>query len=628
MIAVILFIIIICSGSIYCALYHRRRFEEIMPITAIGTVLIVFVFGVIGQLKFGVIACISLAAALYIMSAVKLVRDKNWNTVKMYIFTPAFCIFLLAGVVFVIGDMGKQANLVDEFSHWADTVKIMTYLDDFGTHPEARANFPSYLPGMSIFQYILQKLICMVEGKTVFSEWHLYFAFQMFIVILLLPFLKNTDFKDVMSLITWCVALFVAPLMVGRFMYRDIYIDPFMGLLSGVGLSMVLVWKQKDLFYSITIWLLCAMSILSKNIGTMFGIFLFIAYTADILLTKKNGNPKGVWKRKISMISICFAFTMIPKWLWQWEMHRANVASTATKGIDILGFIQVLLGKGTEYHTQIFQIYKNLLCTEGMKPGYIPYEIPFVAVMAMIIVLYGVLYAVYAKKEPEMKTVRGIVLSISVLQMVIYVVGLCMLYMYRFDEYEALNMIAAKRYLQMEILSNWVVIIILSVTAILRWVTGRTVCILAVVTMLAISPVKELYNVAARIHVRNSQKVRRELEPLKYLTDTWCDIGDNVCVISQQPIDDGLIARFNIRPSNYIYPGILTANESDAEGKSVYTKEALQNMWRNKCDYVLIFHLNEEFCTEYGELFAQPNQIEENAVYHIDEVTGLLTKCQ
>ena len=64
MIAILIFLTMLCSGSVYCAAYYRHRFEQIIPITAIGAVLLVFLFGIAGQLKLGVSACIALAAVL------------------------------------------------------------------------------------------------------------------------------------------------------------------------------------------------------------------------------------------------------------------------------------------------------------------------------------------------------------------------------------------------------------------------------------------------------------------------------------------------------------------------------------------------------------------------------------
>lgn len=40
----------------------------------------------------------------------------------------------------------------------------MSELNDFGTNPAYKSMFPTYLPGMALFQYFLQEIYTLVTG--------------------------------------------------------------------------------------------------------------------------------------------------------------------------------------------------------------------------------------------------------------------------------------------------------------------------------------------------------------------------------------------------------------------------------------------------------------------------------
>jgi len=65
MLANLLFVLIIISGAVYLTARCDRRFEEMLPISVMSMVLLLFFFGLAGQLAAGVTALFAVSAALY-----------------------------------------------------------------------------------------------------------------------------------------------------------------------------------------------------------------------------------------------------------------------------------------------------------------------------------------------------------------------------------------------------------------------------------------------------------------------------------------------------------------------------------------------------------------------------------
>ena len=109
MLAITIFLLILCSGSFLGTVCFNRRFEEVLPLTAIGSVLSVFVFGVCGALEVGVTFCIIAVIVLYITSAILLFVRRNFKDFLKNFFTPGFVIFLPAFGLLAFYNRGRLA---------------------------------------------------------------------------------------------------------------------------------------------------------------------------------------------------------------------------------------------------------------------------------------------------------------------------------------------------------------------------------------------------------------------------------------------------------------------------------------------------------------------------------------
>ena len=241
--------------------------------------------------------------------------------------------------------------------------------------------------------------------------------------------------------------------------------------------------------------------------------------------------------------------------------------------------------------------------------------------LLLLLVLSGGLCWLYVRKEPEKSRAKAIVVGIATAQMIVYMVGLVATYMYKFNETEALSLAAMERYVQMALLANWVIIIMLISFAAIRW-GKRALCILLMAGFLLTSPVKELYNVAAKKYDETSWNDRPRMEALREKTEQFCAGDDKILFVCEgDPDIYAVMFQFNARPAI-----LVESSQLYYDGENNHL-ESLRNTIEG-CDYVAIFKINDTFSQFYGELFEDPADIEVDTLYAVDKTSGLLVKCE
>ena len=91
--------------------------------------------------------------------------------------------------------------------------------------------------------------------------------------------------------------------------------------------------------------------------------------------------------------------------------------------------------------------------------------------------------------------------------------------------------------------------------------------------------------------------------------------------------------KFNARPS---FLGGEGRGESWSIGEPFYegdtrtvyfTAEEWRTILLQEYDYLALFHINEYFIENYGEIFSDSAQIEDNTLFYVNKTTGYLEKC-
>ena len=390
---------ILSSGSIYCAARFQKRFETVLPITCMGMVLILFLFGIFGILAAGVWVIFLLAAAFYAAAGVHLVKTRTWREFLCSVITPGAVIFAVMFVVLNVCNYKHIPTGGDEFSHWAYIVKAMTYWDDFGTNPNAHALFASYPPGVALFQYFLQKLFALMNPQIGYIEWRIFLSYQVLFFSFMFPFLDRLSFRRPANILLACGVMFCAPLVVFGGIYSVISADPFIGIAFASGMAMVFRCEKKDIYYYLHVSFCCAMLTLIKDAGLLFSIFLGLTFIMEGVI--ENRGRGGSWKTNSPLLVVPLAAGLLAKILWKFEVTMSDVVVKFGNPYDVGVLWDVMLGRDTSYRTTVWdKFWPTILQSNAL------FGTSYIKVfLGLILVLY-LLYCAYSKKEPEKRDRR------------------------------------------------------------------------------------------------------------------------------------------------------------------------------------------------------------------------------
>lgn len=622
-----IFLAWLSSGSVFAASRYGKRYEQTLPLCAMGLVLLLFLFGLLGQLETGILCLCVLAGVFYLLTAVQLLVHRHIRNFLRSLVTPGFVLFLVAFWLLSLWNYGKLAASWDEFSHWVDVVKAMTYVNDFGTSPAANSAFQSYPPAIALFQYSLQKMQMLLDPGYSFSEWQVYLAYQVFFLAVMLPFFGELSFRHTMLAVIQTVIVFLIPLLFYPNLYNAVYIDPMLGILFGAGMAMILLRRKRDGWYNAYLFLLCGVLTLSKDVGFVLSLMLALAYAGDCLL-----NRSSPMSSRILWAPAALASAWIPRVLWSMEIQSSGAAAAGFNGnIDWAVLQAVLSGKDTSYRTEVVQNYREALLSRGITIEWISLDISYAALTVLSLSGLLLLWILFRKKAPEPGIHWAVILGIAGATLVLYVAGLCAVYLFKFSQYEALRLASMDRYLNSVFLGVWLLILLL----LSRWLQShctrqelQAVFLLALILM---APVGRLFEFARGNYVEKSLTVRAPYETLHKEIQLFCDGDDRIYFVSQATTGfDYWVCRFNARPNTF-NGNSWSIGEPFFEG-DIWTYRTTPEDWQNclfaEYDYVALYRVNDYFLKNYGHLFAQPEEIEADALYWVNRQTGLLEKCR
>ena len=625
---ILFYLLIISSGSVFACTYFDKKYEEVLPISCSAIVAFSFLLGMCSLLKISTILIVVISLVLYVLSIIKIIKTKNIKEVLGRLFTPGFLVYIVLFVLFLFALKGKLMDSFDEFSHWGDVVKAMTTIDDFASNKASHSIFRTYPPGMSLFQYFLQKINTLLTGET-FSEWMLYFAYYTFAISFIIPICSSFSYKRIIAPLTMMAVIFLVPSCFYLNAYTSIYIDQFLSFLLCGGLIQLLWNKKRDIFFDISMYLIMFMLVLSKDVGLLFAIFLGVGFAVTKVIDSKE---KLLSKNKIVVIAITLIAIFVPKLLWNLSCNMNGATALFGNKIDFANLIQVISGNDTTYRTTVFKNYIAYFLTSGITPGNLGIQITFTCLTLITITALCIISSIAIRKCNINKKNAKITEIVMIAVLVIYVIGMCVIYMYKFSEDEALGLASLDRYLGIVYLASWFYISA-SVVKISDEILSneKMICAILVCFMSLFAPLELLVPYVIGSNVKASINIR---EPYNYIIDKtleYANKDDTVYFISQNSEGfDRIIYRYAIRPA-YAKNDFWTLGEPRYEDDP-YSLDISADEWikdlKENYDYVAIFTLNDDFCRDFSSAFENDDDIGENSLYKVDKKTGLLSLCE
>lgn len=633
MIENIIFFVVLLSGSVFSGIRFQRKFEETLPLTCMSMVLIMFVFGVAGMLKYGVYAILLAAAGLYLYALWGGVRGQ-WKALIPNLLTPAFVLFCGFYILLNLCDFGKLASEWDEFSHWLDCVKAMTYLDDFAANPASGAAFQSYPPGMALFQYFLQKVHLLFDKTQVFCEWRMYLAYQILLIAPAFPFFRCLSFRKPGTMLLGGILLFLVPFLFYSGAYSLLYIDEFVGMLAGCGFLAVLLADGRDPWRTVYLALLCAVLVLAKDVGMYFACMIALAYFLSEALFRGSLKTPGSW-RKGAFALTPMAFALGAKLTWKWVLRKNGSSVLFAQKIDLLEYTKMFfLRTDSTYRQTSVEHFKNafferLYVDIGGMDLQVSY---FTVLVVMALLLYILCEKMAASRQARSGAIRmtgGMVF----LQMVLYIYCLGATYVYRFLEVEALQLASYERYMNMTYLCVAVVLALGAFSHIQSCsdeAVRKLACLCLTAGMLIVAPMDRVVDYLNRDNVAESHILRAPHERMAEVILENCDSDDQVYFISQEEVGfDARIARFSARPVSVSSACGWSLgkpySERDDYSRDISAEEWMDVLMRDY-DYVAVYRSNDYFVDTFGTLFENAEEIADGTLYRINKQNRVLER--
>ncbi len=626
MLSVILFfvlsLLLISAGCVYAAARFSLCYEEALPLSLVGIVLFLFVFGLFGLLDIGVYALLLVSLLLY--ASVWRLSAGQWRTIREKVFRPAALLFFLGYAVLLYLNYGRLPYLIDEMTHWADSVKVMYYAGMLYSAPQAAVSFPSYPPGMALFEYLFLRLFDLVSGKPCFAEWVMYVAYQSFLLSFLFPFLRSLDFRKPLRAFLAFILVVLCPLMMdGSAPYSSLYIDPFLCACFGGALAAIFTEPQKDrLSYDLFIYAACAMLMLVKPAGLLLAFLLFVVYTAEFLLRCAD--------RKLRMLRIAAASGsfLLPLGLWSLRKRIDGVTQSFSSKEGTVDFRLVMNlvfhREGETWQQVVHDDYYTRLFSDTVRIKGL--QCPYWVLFAVSVLGLFLLVCLMCRRYDLLQSSRILVLPALTLIAIVYYVGLCYTYIFQFGWWEAIVLASLNRYIGIVLYAVYTA----AMLALVRFFTETENGMLSLCAALAVfflfSPFGRALDVVRRTAMDEIDPLYLNYREINALLAEETN-GDPVRldIISQGSRGGRYYPlRYIMRPNTivpygewYLGPSPGKGWESDLNDRMSSADEWCAEL-RDHYDYVYIIQLDDYFLSHYNELFAEGSEPKSQSLYRFD----------
>ena len=602
-------ILLILMGSTFISILFKKRIEETIIFYILSTIIFVYVFGLLGHLKLGVYAFIVISIILLVASIILFIRSKEKKTIIKNIFTPGLLIFLIMNAVILYFEKGRMFSGWDEFSHWGSSIKSMFYTNDFSTSPESNLMFQSYPPAMTIFQYIFM----VVKGE--FIEYYAFFSYCIFCTALVLPFTSNLEWKNKTKILLYLLLTLLVPTFIFTNYYESIYIDAALGLTFGFVVSYIITRKGQYKKYDI---LLICMSlivlILQKDTGLFLALIAVLIYIIDIFAFKNKVriNRKNVKQigKNILLILLPILAILFAKLSWTYSINVNNADVMFSGSYDIKEIVQILLGNNNSYRMTVLENFVSRCFSENIFESIISLN------CFQLGVAFCIVFAIVSKITKSDKR-ENIFFTIVMIGLVVFLFGLMITYMYKFDDAEALSLASYSRYVKIYFAG----IVFIFSTVLMQKINVDTKTIVIFTLILTMfSPTQTIQGL--RNSTQASINIRANFVEESNKIKNFVKEGEVLYFMDIQNPDMGYtywIQRFNLMPIKVISElGFnVTAFEEKSDSYLDYAPiDELKKVIFEKCDYVYINGINEDFKEGYGKLF---ENVTPHSLYKVNE---------
>lgn len=585
----ILMFIIIYVLSITISTILKKKIDFVIPITLVGMVLLVYIFGVFEQLTMGMIALEIVAAASGVFVIYQIIKNIKNKTLKEFlknIVTPGVLICILLLIINVYLNRNRLLELYDNFNHWVLIVKNMFLYDGYGTVENSVISFNEYPPFTATFQYMLLNL------KGIYSEDTIIMAQNMLYFSMIMPLFHKVEWKQGKRRLFYLLPVVVLlPLVFYRNFYTDILVDGFIGILFALGLYEIFR-NDKSKIYKYAILGSYALALaLTKNTGILFAALLILLEGINLIIDKVNAK-KNI-KKDILGIGIIILTLVVFAGGWyliinlqeseqMWDQTQEEQMNEEYKQTVIQSFVH-------ELYTGSQEITVQNLSTLVLFVMYITYSV-----------------CIYQKNKDKLEDKHRLrnIFIIMPIAMVIYVLGMLYSYLYLFRPDETLILSSFNRYISSMLLAGFFLNTII-LGEIINW-KNYYICIVLMFILIFV-PFEDIkdryvefnkYNISVMAKRNEYGKINKYKNLLKendviyYVSNKF----DNLYAVA--------LSKYEMMPIQII------SNDEISEGK-------FEDIIRDIATYVYVLNEDLSFENRFKNVFDSNFECEEDSLYKI-----------
>lgn len=638
----------------------ERKFEETIGLALISVLLLLFGAGIAGVLEAGIRLVYFLSAIAFLVG-VFLFNKKGMVTKRLW--SPGVLIYGVLLLLILANCQNLRMARWDEFSHWGLVVKDMFFFDSLPKHFETTVLIADYPPAIPLIQYFF------LYVNQLFADHFMYVGFQVLMLSMLIvgiSFPKGAKGRLGGVLVALLVLLFV-PLTFFGDTYNSLYADPM--LAYGVAYVLICYYRERfSVFNLLRITAGLFLITMTKHTGLVLAAMVGFIMLGDVLYQQYRSRK---WElKKLGLPVLCIVMVGVFFLTWQTylstpitrnmtetvdaaDSQATEAQSTADadireeeaqtlvvknavskSGISIGKILDVFTGRGEEVHYQIIKNYIQKLSSDQIY-GFGPVSLSCIDVLA-IFILIGVLYSALGRLGDSKKEVGSfcILASIGALG---YIGFLLITYLFSFSSSEGVLLSSYSRYIA-SFLAGLIIallnIIIHKSTVSSQQKNIRQVLFTVIAAFIFIvTPFEMLY-------IRNMDTELTEDEVYGFsdimeILRSTAGKGEQVYFVCNN--SDGhayMQFRNTIVPLKISSAGynLFSSKEAYLKQAQLYEKQEIEmhgnntvltaEEWGNRLEdyeYVVLFSINDVFMEGYGELFTEPETIDDGTVYRVEK---------
>ena len=595
----------------------KARFELVVPMTVGLFVVAGYLFGLFHALSYAPLLLCAFAVIAVGICAYKLRSDKL--DAPKVLLTPGAFLYIFALIVIFFAHSDSRFYVGDTMQHWGLAVKNMFYLQALATSPETTIAFFDYPPGTALFQYFF------VWGKDVFCEASVMRGMSVMMLSYIIPVTAAFSAKHLKGqwkmFVIGLAACLALPLIFDMMAWSStLLVDGILGLMTAYLLYAYFSEEKPDHKTSVSIALVSAVMVLTKNVGLLLALIVLTIIAIDFIRGHISAfSPRETFMKSAAFLAPSFIALIVARISWSIYVSAQNLGSPMmdADGLSLSNILAVITGHGQPYQYEtIIMFARQFLLMLNTDNGWPMPPVSYVLFIGAL-VFFSWLFIKNLSEDKQKTQIRYLSYALIV-GFIIYAVLHLVFYLTIFSPGEAVIVASMDRYLNTFALAAVACLLYLALqSAARRWSkeTSRWLQIICLaIIALAGAHVTLRIAVLPKPIFAQTQEVRTSTERASAMSQYLDSATDRVYIIS---LDAGRFDYWTIRTDLtpvHVSPWYAWGLQDIGEVTAGEWAAVLQ---AENYTHVYLHAISEEFRKEFSALFEDEDSVETDEMYQV-----------